>query len=103
MLKTHKVWALLVSLLLATCIGAVSLLAQETTSDSNSQLNSNYTPKAAPVWQKIGNTGLPTQNWWIQFDKKGYMYVSSNNPPAGGVSKSTDKGAHWTVTKNGLH
>jgi hypothetical protein len=72
------------------------------TFDNSVQTSSYNTSKPAPTWQKIGNTGLPTQNWWIQFDKKGNMYVSSNNPSAGGVSKSTDKGFHWTVINTGF-
>ncbi len=60
------------------------------------------TARPAPSWQKIGNTGLPNQSWWIQFDRAGVMYVSSNNPLAGGVSKSTDKGYHWKVINTGF-
>src|SRR5271169_739388 len=90
-------------MILASFIPVVSQDAQDTTSTSNSSSPTSYsTPAAAPSWQKIGNTGLSTQNWWIQFDRKGYMYVSSNNPPAGGISKSTDKGYYWTIINTGF-
>jgi len=84
-----------------------SLLFAQDVPDSSQTLNlnppsTNTTGNPAPAWQKIGNTGLPTQNWWIQFDKTGKMYVSSNNAPAGGVSRSTDKGFHWTVINTGF-
>ncbi len=76
---------------------------QADNSTTSSQSTTSYgLARPAPAWQKIGNTGLPTQNWWIQFDRAGYMYVSSNNPPAGGVSKSTDKGFHWTTIDTGF-
>lgn len=58
--------------------------------------------KTAPVWKKIGNTGLPTQNWGLIFDNAGVMYASANNSPSGGVSKSTDKGYTWTVINTGF-
>jgi hypothetical protein len=102
-MKTISIWALFLALILVSTTALVSQNSQDTTSLSDSSsMNSLATPKAAPAWQKTGNTGLPDQNWWIQFDKKGYMYVSSNNPPAGGVSKSTDKGYHWTVINTGF-
>jgi len=89
-----------------SCIASfIPVVSQDTTSTSDSSSSSTSsiaTPNPAPAWQKIGNTGLPTQNWWIQFDRKGYMYVSSNSPTVGGVSKSTDKGAHWTVINTGF-
>ena len=95
MSKIISKWAL--SLLFAA-VSCSLLFAQ---ADLNT--SGNYSPtKLAPVWQKIGNTGLATQNWWIQFDKTGKMYVSSNNPPAGGVSRSADKGYHWTVINTGF-
>ena len=65
-------------------------------------MTTNTWTRPAPVWQKIGNTGLPTQNWWIQFDHAGNMYVAANNGPAGGVSKSTNKGYTWTVINTGF-
>ena len=103
MSKTVSKWAL--SLLVAAV--SCSLLYAQNDPDSSQAADLNVstsysTTKPAPVWQKIGNTGLPTQNWWIQFDKPGYMYVSSNNPTAGGVSKSTDKGYHWKVINTGF-
>ena len=103
MSKFSKGWALFVCTVVALYASSAATVAQEISTDSNSGLTTNYTPTApAPVWQKLGNTGMPTQNWWIQFDRKGYMYVSSNNAAAGGVSKSTDKGYHWTVINTGF-
>jgi hypothetical protein len=101
--KTIAKLAVLISLVLVSFIPVVSQDAQDTTSTSNDSSSSpSYSTPAAPSWRKIGNTGLPTQNWWIQFDRKGYMYVSSNNPPAGGISKSTDKGYHWAIINTGF-
>jgi hypothetical protein len=103
MSKFNKGWALFVCSVIAICASGAATMAQEISTESNSSLTTSYTStKPAPAWQKIGNTGLPTQNWWIQFDNKGYMYVSANNAPAGGVSKSTDKGYHWTVINTGF-
>jgi hypothetical protein len=103
MLKSIFTWALsLLYLAISCCL----LFAQDVpVSSQTPNLNTpstNTTVNPAPAWQKIGNTGLPTQNWWIQFDKTGKMYASSNNPPAGGVSRSTDKGYHWTVINTGF-
>jgi hypothetical protein len=103
MSKFVSTWALSLLYLAVAC----SLLFAQDVADSSqtSDLNNSSTystTKPAPVWQKIGNTGLVTQNWYIQFDKTGKMYVSSNNPTAGGVSKSTDKGYHWTVIDTGF-
>ncbi len=101
MSKTVSTWALSLLYVVVSC----SLLFAREVSNSSQAVNSsstNTTAAPAPVWQKIGNTGLATQNWWIQFDNAGKMYVSSNNPPAGGVSKSIDKGYHWTVINTGF-
>ena len=106
MVKTISARALCLLYLVACCGLAFSQEALDSQQPDSQQsvdaVQNSTTTKSAPSWQKIGNTGLPTQNWWIQFDKKGYMYVSSNNPPAGGVSKSTDKGHHWTVINTGF-
>src|SRR5215472_13750004 len=87
--KSILTCTLLLSFMFVTCISGFSQDDQDTTTSTTS---TQTTTRPAPVWQRIGNTGLPTQNWWIQFDRVGNMYISSNNPPAGGVSKSTDHG-----------
>lgn len=107
MLIRTKRWALFVCSTIVFCAGILSLAAQDefqqATTDSDSGIHTGVSGnRPAPVWQKLGNTGLPTQNWWIQFDKKGYMYVTSNNSMTGGVSRSTDKGYHWTVINTGF-
>lgn len=101
-MKTTTKWALSLALTLVFCIPLVSQESQDTSTTSNLNTANVQTPRVAPAWQKIGNTGLPTQNWWIQFDHAGHMYVSSNMPAAGGVSKSTDHGFHWTVINTGF-
>lgn len=101
-MKTNTKWAMFLALILAFCVPLLSQDSQDTSSTSSMSSPNLQTPKAAPTWQKLGNTGLSTQNWWIQFDHAGNMYVSSNNAPAGGVSKSTDKGVHWKVINTGF-
>ena len=99
-MKTSLVWALVISLSLVSC---AALLAQDqSTSSDSTSMTTDTSTRPAPVWQKLGNTGLPTQNWWIQFDHAGTMYVSANNGPAGGVSKSTNKGLTWTIINTGF-
>ena len=85
-------------------VAGTSLFSQDNqdTSPSNSTFTYSTPSRPAPAWQKLGSTGLPTQNRWIQFDRAGNMYVSSNNPSAGGVSKSRDHGYHWTVINTGF-
>lgn len=99
-MKATAMWALFAALVLVSFTSAVCQDNQDTALTQNGVTPS--TTKPAPVWQKMGNTGLPDQNWWIQFDHKGVMYVSSNNPPAGGVSRSLDKGVHWTEINTGF-
>jgi hypothetical protein len=103
MVKTVSTWALCLSFLFLTCTVLFSQDDPSTSLNANLNAPSVYaTTKPAPAWQKIGNTGMPTQNWWIQFDRAGNIYVSSNNASTGGVSKSTDKGYHWTVINTGF-
>jgi hypothetical protein len=103
MIKTISARALCLLYLVAFCGLGFSQETLDSQQSADTVQPSIYTTsKPAPTWQKIGNTGLPNQNWWIQFDKKGVMYVSSNNPAAGGVSKSSDKGYHWTVINTGF-
>lgn len=104
MLKSICTRALFLSLLLASCTIAFAQIQADSSQLSSSDTSSvgNGNTRLAPAWQKIGNTGLSTQNWWIQLDRAGNMYVSSNNPTAGGVSRSTDKGFHWTVINTGF-
>ena len=75
--KATAMWALFAALVLVSFTSAVCQDNQDTALTQNGVTPS--TTKPAPVWQKMGNTGLPDQNWWIQFDHKGVMYVSSNN------------------------
>jgi len=99
--KPNVVWTLILSFMF---VAGTSLFSQDNqdTSPSNSTFTYSTPSRPAPAWQKLGSTGLPTQNWWIQFDRAGNMYVSSNNPSAGGVSKSRDHGYHWTVINTGF-
>jgi hypothetical protein len=101
LISTHT-RALVLSFLLTSCAFVFAQDQADNAQQSDLSTIGDGSLRPAPAWQKIGNTGLPTQNWWIQFDRAGYMYVSSNNPPAGGVAKSTDKGFHWKTVNTGF-
>src|SRR5450755_2154771 len=60
------------------------------------------THQAAPTWTYVGT--IPTlQIWGCVFDNNGYMWCGSNNPTAGGVFVSYNKGATWsTVTPSAI-
>ena len=102
MSKTKSTCVLLLCFIALSCTLLFSQSNETSSQSTNLSQSTSSTTKPAPAWQKIGKTGLPDQNWWIQFDKAGRMYISSNNPPAGGVSKSTDKGYHWTAINTGF-
>ncbi|HZD31545.1 MAG TPA: hypothetical protein VE779_07770 [Candidatus Angelobacter sp.] len=95
--------------MLSICMSLVAVVPAVAQNDQSAQTIADGTAdtaqpnsKSAPVWQRIGNTGMPAGNWAIQFDPSGVMYISSNNVATGGVSKSTNKGYTWKVINTGF-
>lgn len=57
--------------------------------------------RAAPVWTKVGNTGM-ANTWGCVFDHSGIIYCAANNLKTGGLAKSTDHGVTWSPLNTGI-